>query len=437
MDGSIKKIDGVFPVTTTKAVYMDGTNKTLQQAIDGGEFGSTITSTTSGRGEAMFILRGGKINIRPKITAVTTLIYSFPTGDSDRLRRMFVYGPASSTLKTIDIPDGVLESHQALVYNVDTNTLETRTTQWGSMSITNSEYVLLFNSVGNISGLLAQYCDYGSDNIGYPIREIEAETISSKGTTQGIFIIDGTVYTCRHTTNDDHSDFDGRITNPSGSGVSHNICHMNAPYYNATKDMLIVGNGSKSFTLAMEGWIFPNWKQTLANAFSNSTNLNIEALDKICLDFSDAVFDDEYKCQLCWGIDSSDYVYLTSSDCRVIRKLQLCSGTTVGTYGNYVERSDGGYNGTYEILSTFRSRTSDAIGGMMYYKGALIFGIKNTLHKHGIRKCILKSDGFFDSEYIDIEDIYGDMQGIALYNNEIYAYTDYRGYKFNLSELGL
>ncbi len=34
-----KALNGIIPVTTTKAVYMDGTNKTLQEAIDNGELG--------------------------------------------------------------------------------------------------------------------------------------------------------------------------------------------------------------------------------------------------------------------------------------------------------------------------------------------------------------------------------------------------------------
>ena len=37
MDAERKVINGLFPVTTTKAVYIDGTNKTLQEAINNGE----------------------------------------------------------------------------------------------------------------------------------------------------------------------------------------------------------------------------------------------------------------------------------------------------------------------------------------------------------------------------------------------------------------
>lgn len=424
MDGIIKKIKNIFPVTTTKAVYIDGTNKTLQQAIDNREIGGTTTATTSGRGEAIFLLRGATINIRRLIensSSSGNIKYSFPTGDTNRLRRLFVKTVAGET-NTIDLPDGTLEHHQGLVYNQTSNSVEVRTGTWGNIYCTNNEYVLMYNCLGNISGLLAQYCNYGNDNVGFPIKDVEGVQIASTGSTQGIIVIDGTVYSCYHAS-DDHSAFDGNV-----GGKSQNICHMNAPSYNAIKDMLIVANGSKSFTLAMEGWVFPNWK----TAFKNSEQLDINLLDKVTLDFSNDVFDGEYKAQLCWGEENGDIVYLATSDNRYIRKLQLCTGTTRGAYGNYIAREDNGYNGTYEILGTWYSRTIDIIGGMIYYKSNIYFGVKGDF---GIRKCILKSDGYFDSEYIHISNKIGDMQGLAIYNNEVYAYTDSKGYKFSTTEL--
>lgn len=36
MNGKIKKINGIFPVTVASGVYLDNTNKTLKQAIDNG-----------------------------------------------------------------------------------------------------------------------------------------------------------------------------------------------------------------------------------------------------------------------------------------------------------------------------------------------------------------------------------------------------------------
>ena len=192
MNGIIKKIKNIFPVTTTKAVYMDGTDKTLQQAIDDGDIGKTTTATTSGRGEAIFLLRGATINIRRvmknSMDDINTISYSFPTGDSNRLRRLFVKTISGGT-NTIDLNDGTLDTHQGLVYNQTNNTVEIRTGTWGNIYCSNDEYVLLYNCLGYISGELAQYCNYGNDNIGFPIREIDAEQISTKGSTQGIIVI--------------------------------------------------------------------------------------------------------------------------------------------------------------------------------------------------------------------------------------------------------
>lgn len=249
MNGIIRKIMGIFPVTTTKAVYMDGTSKTLKEAIDSGEFGGTKEVSVSGRGMVNFALRSGKIKVRKKTANASNsniLEYSFPTDDSDRVRRLFVY-KAGGGMTTIDIPDGELDYHYALIYNASSNTLETRRSQWGSMTLTTDEYILLFNGYGALSGLLTPFVDYGTDNVGIPIKEITADQVSANGSTQGIVVVDGTVYTCYHAT-DDHSLYDGKV-----GTKNHNICHMNAPEYNAEKDMLIVGNGSKSYTLAMEG----------------------------------------------------------------------------------------------------------------------------------------------------------------------------------------
>ena len=65
MQGLIKKIQGIFPVTTTKAVYMDGTSETLQEAIDNGEIGGKIdlSNVSSSERKAYVFPTNGKIVI--------------------------------------------------------------------------------------------------------------------------------------------------------------------------------------------------------------------------------------------------------------------------------------------------------------------------------------------------------------------------------------
>ena len=63
MDGKLKVLENHFLVGTTKSIFMDGTNKTLQQAIDDGSLGGSTTATTSGRGYTQVKLRGAKVYI--------------------------------------------------------------------------------------------------------------------------------------------------------------------------------------------------------------------------------------------------------------------------------------------------------------------------------------------------------------------------------------
>lgn len=411
MKGKIQVMEGVYPITTLNAVMVgDGTNKTLKDMIDNGEIsGGGANINITGRACVNFLLRGAKIYADFKIensATISTLKYSFPTGDTDRLRRLFVKTPAG-TLLTIDMQDGELLSHEGIVYNLTNNTIEKRTGTWGGIPCTKDEYVLLYNCLGFLSGELACYVDYRYNQNNIFAKNVHAELISATGSTQGIMIIDNVVYTSYHAT-DDHSLYDGRL------GVkTHNICHMNAMDYNNVKDVFIVGNGSKDYFLPMKGWIFKNWKST----FEINSQLDINVLDKVELDFSQ--FTGEYKAQLCWGDYNTDIVYLLTSDNRIIRELQLNKNGTE-------------YDGTYTVLKTYYTNTSDIMGGFLYYNGCLYTGVKGEF---GIRKMKLCSNGYIENEYLKPIGKVGDMQGIAISNGFMYAYTDSKGYKINIADI--
>lgn len=391
--------------------------------INGNVVQGAAGGSTSGRQKIDFIYRGGVINCRYAIdnaAAATTsrIIYEMPTGDSDRFRLLYAKGAGTTT--SLVLEDGNLVEGDGLVYDDSAKTIVKKNGTWGNISLSTNEHLLLYNSKGNLSGELSKYCSFGSGNAGFPICDIDAEQISSTGSTQGIVMIDDTVFTCSHSA-DGHTDFAGKI-----GSKSHNIGHMNAPDYSSAKDMLIVGNGSKSYTLKMEGYIFPHFK----SVFNSSTQIDFNAVDKIILDFTDDIFAGEYKAQLCWAYD--DYVFMSTSDCRIIRKLKLATGTTQGAYGNYVPRGDNGHNGTFDVVGTWYNKKYDVVGGMIYRNGNVYFGVKG---EYGIRKCILKSDGFFDSVYIRIKTLQGDMQGLALSGGYCYAYSDYKGWKFDEAKL--
>lgn len=434
MQGKLKKLKDnngsyAYPITVAEGVFIES-NKTLRQAIDDGSLGGGTTEVSvSGRGHATFKLRGGTIDLR-KNTDDNTVKYSFPTIDIDRYRRLFVYAP-SGTYKTIDIPDGVLLDNDALVYNVSTNTLATKNGTWGNINVSSNEYLLLYNNLGRVGGELYQYCNYGGDNLGIPQKDIEAELISNTGATQGIFIVGDNLYKCSHSL-DDHSDFVNITvvskTNPNTSvkTITHNLGHLNAPSYSSVKDAFIVGNGSKDYALLPKGWILPNFSTVISGA-----TIDFNTVDKIELDFTQLT--GEYKGQLCWGYESTDIVYLFTNDNRILRKILLGKGTDNKGTGTFIDGTDADrYNGSYTILNTWQSRTVDTLGGMFFYKGFIYTGVKG---ENNIRKCIPLSNGFFDSVYIPIVGATGDMQGLAIDSGSVFAFTDYKGYKFNVSEL--
>ena len=437
MEGTIKKIKNTFPVTTTKAVYIDGTDKTLQQAIDNGEIGGSITTaTTSGRGYCQVALRGAKVfcyHIPESSTAHSTLKYVFPTGDSDRMRRMYVWTPSGEN-KSYEIPNGQLSANQALVYNFDTNTVQVKDGTWGNVTVANNEIILLYNDNQKncIKGALKEYVvDY--NEVFIPSRPLPYELCSNEGNglSQGMFIIGDYMYLWGHSSDDktttlgqyrmySMSDLNTQV----GTGT-HNLGHMNAPSYSSKKDMMIVANGSKLYdqsSLPMEGWIFPNFKAIME---SKPVNIVFNDLEKITLDLSQ--FTGEYKAQLCWGEDNSDYVYLMTCDNTIVRKLLLAKDEL------------GEYTGEYTIVKEYRSEVRGIVGGFKYFNGCLYTGVKGEYCVRKMKLCdnIFDSTlpGFIQNEYLPIPDVIGATQGLDIYNGMFYVFTDNKGYKIDINKL--
>ena len=446
MKGVIKKIKNIFPVTTTKAVYLDGTDKTLQDAINSGELGGTTTTTTSGRGYVQVGLRGGKVNVEiveDSSSNPTKMRYYFPSGDSDRMRRLYVWTPSGGN-ESIEIPDGELSLNDALVYNFDTNTISIKNNSWGNVSVGNNEIILLYNSYQSnryhicVSGALSSYVstNYQSD---VPIKFIEAEKVSEKGTiAQGIFIIDNSLYTWSgssddlSTTSGNYDTYDiNNLNAVSQTRRSHFLGHMNSPSYSHTKDMLIVGNGSKIYdqsSLPMKAYICKNVKSVMA---SNKDGLTFSDMNAIEIDLSQ--FDGEFKAQTCWGSELGDDIYLLTCDHRILRKLTLGKGSN--NLGNGIFNSNAGdteYNGTFSIDGVWKTWNTDTIGGFIFFKGCLYSGVKGD---KGIRKMELCANGQIKNSYIIIENFVGDMQGIDIKNDKVYAYTDTHGYCFDVDNL--
>ena len=106
-------------------------------------------------------------------------------------------------------------------------------------------------------------------------------------------------------------------------------------------------------------------------------------------------------------------------DNRIIRKLLL-------------NKTDGVYNGSYSVESTWRTTKSDINGGFKYYNGYLLSGVKG---EYGIRKMELCTNGRIKDTYIHPNNMIGTMQGLDVKDEYLYAYTDSSGYKININKI--
>jgi hypothetical protein len=401
--------------------------------------GSTQVSTT-GRPYVQFTLRGATINVhKSNVLNSNTVTYTFPTLDTNRYRRMFVW-TASGGHNTIDIPDGTLLDNDALVYDISTNTLYTKNGSWGNVAVSQNEYLLLYNNVGNLSGLLSQYVIMGSDTT-IPIRDIGvADLYTNFGTTQGMFLMDNYFFTTTGNTTEDHTTYGnmGMYDKTSLSlvkPITQNFGHMNTVDFSSSKNSLLISNGSKSYTQPPVGWIIPNFREYISGLPNTGAVMEYNTVDKITLDFSQ--FSDEYKGQFCWGYDNTDIIYMVTNDCRTLRKVLLGKGSNNLGSGVYVTTSDPNrYNGSYQILGTWQSQIQDTHSDMFFYKGHVYMGIKGA---NQIRKAIPCSDGTFNSEYLPVftpsNGNVADVEGFAYDSSYLYIFNASKGYRMNINQL--
>ncbi|PFP30278.1 hypothetical protein COJ96_06080 [Bacillus sp. AFS073361] len=405
--------------------------------FNGASVGGSTQVSVTGRPYALFSLRGGVINIQSDTFNNKILYYSIPKLDTDRYRRLF-WWTASGGYASIDIPDGTLNDNDALVYNISTNTLTTKNGTWGNVSVSQNEYLLLYNNLGNIGGLLSKYVNFGSSTR-VPIRELGvADYYTSNGSPQGLFLMDEYYFACAGPVTDDYTTYANMVmynksTNALVKSISQNFGHMNTVDYSTSKNSLLISNGSKSYTMPPIAWILPNFKEWATN--SNNTVLEYNTVDKITLDFSQ--LSSEFKGQFVWGYDNTDIIYMISNECRTLRKILLGKGTNNLGSGVYVNTTDPNrYNGSYQILNTWQSNVVDVHSDMFFYKGNVYMGIKGA---NQIRKAIPMSDGTFESEYLPLitntNGTLADVEGLDYDNEYLYIFNAYDGYRLSINNL--
>ena len=206
-------------------------------------------------------------------------------------------------------------------------------------------------------------------------------------------------------------DFENNTATEVGS-FTHNWGHVNSSAYNPWRDALICGNGSGSYTLMGQIFIFEN-----ASSFKDKTR--VDRSEAVTIDIQEW----GYKANVIWGesnLGRGDICYVINNDAQNVRKLQL--GMGVNDLGNGVilaDRTDSQFNGTYKVLGEWTLPRIDVVQGSNYENGALYIGLghdtawytKNYLHDDGTVTYKTYKEKFYNA---DGTQLYCNMQGITV-----------------------
>jgi hypothetical protein len=258
------------------------------------------------------------------------------------------------------------------------------------------------------------------------------------GSTSGICFVGSEMWVFAQTTDDTHTATAGfnryDATNNSFTLIStatHNIGHCNTVDYNATTDSLIIGNGSKDYTLLPKVWIFPN-----ATSWKGMTNIDWNTIPKYEIDFT-SVFT-EGKCQAVWGENNfggNDIIYLILNDNKHMAKILLGKGSNNlgnGTFNSSATSTD--FNGTFKVIDEWFQFDGGGVNqDTFYYNGAIYANTNGTgsikgllMYKHKLcANGTIKKAAIRFPMYDSTGTLVGyNGEGLAFYNNKIYANFD-------------
>lgn len=206
-------------------------------------------------------------------------------------------------------------------------------------------------------------------------------------------------------------DFENNTATEVGS-FTHNWGHVNSSAYNPWRDALICGNGSGSYELMGQIFIFEN-----ASSFKDRTQ--VDRSEAVTIDVQEW----GYKANVIWGesnMGRGDICYVITNDGQNIRKLQLGMGSN--NLGNGIilsDKTDYQFNGTYQVLGTWNLPKIDVVQGSNYENGALYIGLghntawytKNYLNDDGSVSYETYQEKFYNA---DGTQLYCNMQGITV-----------------------
>jgi hypothetical protein len=435
MQGQIKVIDGIYPVTRAEAVYISD-NKTLQQAIADGSLGSSNTvTTTSNFVTSAFVLCGDILFTPNANTKSITVSLNLDL----ELNRIMIVNYSNGTSRQESIPNPfTLQNKEYMVWNA-TNGFQIKS-QLNGVSIPFDSVLVAINWNGKItSGVIFEIY-----NKRYPLYEREyslkfTETnIGSGKTFHSMFVCDnelitlevaslgaGNVFSLPSLTWT--KSFNISLVETNANSTTSEL-RLVASDYNQTVRALILGNstntGSEEY---MKGYIFYN-ADTWKNSSSTVTFANCGLYTK--LDFLPSVFPNQTLAKMCWASED-DMCYLTTTDLQYVHKLLLGTGTNVLENGTYAYDPAKRYNGTYKIIQTFTQDPPKWNNkDLQFYRGALWYPVKYTSGGYKIQKSYLNTgSGSIKNDLIWYNPIgqdgnpllTGSPEGIVIYNGKIYA----------------
>ena len=206
-------------------------------------------------------------------------------------------------------------------------------------------------------------------------------------------------------------DFENNSATEVGS-FTHNWGHVNSSAYNPWRDALICGNGSGSYDLMGQIFIFEN-----ASSFKDRTQVNRSEAVTI------NVQEWGYKANVIWGesnMGRGDICYVITNDAQNVRKLQLGMGANnLGSGVMLGDRNDSQFNGTYQVLGEWTLPRIDVVQGSNYENGALYIGLghdtawytKNHLHDDGFVTYETYKEKFYNADGSQLK---CNMQGITV-----------------------
>ena len=452
MNGKKQKIKDIIPVTTTKAVYIDGTNKTLQEAIDNGELGgNTEVITTSSFITNAYLRCNSAIFSIDRITKDITvsLDNSYP------ISRMVDVIFSNGTVANYSLPINGFTIKQGEYAIIKNGNFEITT----NSKIEYNTILVAYNHYGRITGgILANIFARKYDNKGYKkVRHLDMEEIPknpSNLTLHSMITYNdkliclecksiGSSSVINFNTMEREKTFITNFTETNSSGEIVELRMVAADYkYNA----LLFGNSISSGVLdGHHGYIcyeIDKW-------FDSTDDITFENCGKYTyLDFSPIIQPETGigGAKLCWG-ERDDIIYFAQKDLLYCHKILLGKGDNILEYGTRDSDSTKTYNGTYSLIKTYYNENYELGGSkdLQYINGSIIHPIKYVKGGLRIHRAFLNDI----TNTIDIElliydpvnsigehTISGSPEGITLYNNEIYVgHTTNYLYKFNLLNL--